>query len=244
MENSTDSEVYNSDEIDSDIEVSLYGLIHHNSQNSHQLFDTTNEQSFDNKSNHLNEIQSKSSVESNDNCLQFNSFNKISSNSDSIKRDFIFNDKNEKNLLDLKNVKNNNSNERKIECIEIEDSSEDSDVVIISDNTKNREKKRKRITNIDISLANVNNLKESTLLEMDKFYNEDIHDSEEEIETFENMANDRNLWKISNNDILLSNRQNNRYYWNRFICKNCSERGHKIRDCPLPKVLTYRQNSL
>jgi hypothetical protein len=236
MENSTDSEVYNSDEIDSDIEVSLYGLIHHNSD--HQFFDTTNDQSFDNNSNHSNEIQSKSSVESNANCLQLNSFNKISSNCDSIKRDFIINNKNENILLDLKNVKNNNSNERKIECIEIEDSSEDSDVVIISD-TKNRDKKWKRMTNIDISLANVNNLKESTLLEMEKFYNEDFYDSEEEIKTFQNMTNDRKLWKISNNDILLNNRQNNRYYWNRFICKNCSERGHKIRDCPLPKVFTY-----
>jgi hypothetical protein len=233
MENSTDSEFYNSDEIDSDIEVSLYGLIHHNSD--HQLFDTTNDQSFDHKSNHLNEIQSKSSVESNANCLQLNN-NKISSNSDSIKRDFIFNDKNENNL---KNVKNNNSNETKIECIEIEDSSEDSDVVIISDNTKNREKKWKRMTNIDISLANVNNLKESTLLEMNQFYDEDVYDSEQEVKAFQNMTNDRNMWKISNNDILLSNRQNNRYYLNRFICKNCSERGHKMRECPLPKVFTY-----
>lgn len=131
----------------------------------------------------------------------------------------------------------------KVDYIEISDSSDDSDVIIIdnspvkSKNSKNAKHLSQKVTaNTNISLGNVNNLDESRLSEMDRFYNEDSYDSGEEAKNYDRMSNDRQLWKISHTDLLVANRKTNRYYRNKFLCNNCNERGHQKSDCPLPKV--------
>ena len=83
--------------------------------------------------------------------------------------------------------------------------------------SKERQKISKFQTKLDISLGNVNNLNKS-LEVMNQFYDEDNYDTEEEANTLSRMSGDRNMWRISNNDILLSHNKNNRYYRNRFIC--------------------------
>ena len=143
---------------------------------------------------------------------------------------------------------NKNINKRSIKYIEISDSSDDSDVMIIDDDSpvKSRTKPKNPFTaklkspkvsaKANISLGNVNNLNESTLSQMDHFYNEDSYDSAEEARNYKRMSSDRRDWKISYTDTLVSNNRTNRYYKNRFLCHNCNERGHHARDCPLPKV--------
>ncbi|XP_054166411.1 zinc finger CCHC domain-containing protein 7-like [Oppia nitens] len=271
LNDSDDCSRYNSDEISSDLEVELYGAIHHsfadtidgrlNENNSHlpirleekiksidkrQLFSLPKSEVNDNNRNNSYELKLSS------NKPLTNLFTLLAKRYDM--------DEDIEDIDSGVEVINNvdmSCTKRKIELIELNDnSSDDSDVVIIDNNRSHcrndiirysspkktsptkQSPKCSPIKSSDISFGNVSNLNETTLSSsMDQFYNEDDYDSEEERAQYKRMSGDRSLWRISYNDLLVNNTRSNRYYRNKMFCNNCKERGHQARDCPIPKKL-------
>ncbi|CAG2110899.1 unnamed protein product, partial [Medioppia subpectinata] len=222
LTDSEDNGDYNSDEINSDVEVALYGAIHHSyATDGHELTadeDNARTESVSKDSPmagkqrlqpQTNESQSKTPLNNLFRLLD----HKLDVSDDEMDKDFVFND---------------NTNE--IDLIEINDSSDDSDIVVVEDKSLDRKKREKRSVKrnhssaslsstprvqTNISLGNVDNLNETTLSAisaMDQFYNEDNYDSAEEERSFNAMSNNRNDWKIGYSDSFVSTNKSNRYY--------------------------------
>lgn len=256
LSESEESIGYNSDDIDSETEQRLYAAIHYSMDPEEEQLVTGTSVTTNNlverqpkttspKNEELNDTKAIESQMNTDSDQPLNNLfrildNKLDESDAEFCDDFSFN---------INKNMSPKANKRTIDCIDISDS--DSDVVIIDDKSFNyksnsrtvdkqkspkSKQKSPKTLKPDISFGNVENLKDSSIHEMNKFYNEDDYDSEEEAKSFSRMSGDRSLWKISYNDIVLTQNKNNRYYRNRFICNNCNERGHMSRDCPLPKV--------
>lgn len=68
---------------------------------------------------------------------------------------------------------------------------------------------------------------------MNKFYNEDSYDSDEERASYKRMSSDRRFWKIGQEDLLANfARRGSSYSFRPKSCKKCGGNGHLVKDCP------------
>ncbi len=65
---------------------------------------------------------------------------------------------------------------------------------------------------------------------MNKFYNEDLYDSDEERANYKRMSSDKRFWKIGQED-MLSNFGRRSLRFRQKECKHCGG-GHLVKDCP------------
>ncbi|CAG2172410.1 unnamed protein product [Oppiella nova] len=184
LSESDDNSGYNSDEINSDIEVELYGAIHH-------MYGSDGHELAPNSADVVTETEPKATAEDKPiggqktcesplNSSDSNTRLDVSDNE--FDKDFVFND-----------------NTEDIDLIEINDSGDDSDVIIIDEKSgdgkrkaKSPDKRRSKAStsgsnrsnrsepNLSLSLGNVSNLDETAVSAMNQFYDEDDYDSEEE----------------------------------------------------------------
>ena len=140
-EDSDQSSNYNSDQIDSETEVMLYGAIHHAIASEDQQLvpevpdiildlnktQSTSKQIENEKSSQSKAIESQTKITTNDKPLN-NLFRLLDSKLDESDEDFCFD-------FDFSKDIPQNENKRKIDVIDIDDSSDsDSDICIIEDN--------------------------------------------------------------------------------------------------------------
>lgn len=76
---------------------------------------------------------------------------------------------------------------------------------------------------------------------MNKFYNEDSYDSDEERASYKRMSSDRRFWKIGREDLLANfDRRGTSYSYRQKSCKKCGGNGHLVKDCPRVSALLYQ----
>lgn len=71
---------------------------------------------------------------------------------------------------------------------------------------------------------------------MNKFYNEDSYDSDEERASYKRMSSDRRFWKIGREDLLANFGRRGSSYFRQKSCKKCGGNGHLVKDCPRVSV--------
>ena len=218
-----DSNIGHSDQ-DSDIEVMLYGAIHHSidMNHSHQMQNIENHEvlisngSIGKSSDFIESFVNNSSLF---HCVQPNG----STKGKEIKNNYqieINCDESAKSDNNMSNVPSTSSFSMH-EIITLSDSDDDSDDYKL----------------LETPHMILGNLTCNKLLNGNVFENCD----DDEMDTSQ-MDDDKNLWKIDQVDYLIQSGRSKRYYKNKLFCLNCNDRGHLSRDCNLPKVSQSQNN--
>lgn len=100
------------------------------------------------------------------------------------------------------------------------------------DNIRKIEKKQEPELNLSYGNLSIDFDKIDPTESLNKFYNEDLYDSEEEALALKKMSNDKRFWKIDSEDSLSGFRRRSQLNRLKRPCKKCGGFGHLVKNCP------------